>query len=101
MLWRTLMMTNIDIYKIESIYKEIEYDMLDNNSQAYHLILHIINNKLTPTEKRIFLLYVELASCRKVAKHTDIKYRQIAYILNKIRGKIIKEINNYGNNYDD
>jgi hypothetical protein len=88
--------SKIDIYKIESEYCVKDIDVFSDYSEKLLKTLKILNdqNIITPTDKRIFCLYLELGSLRKTGKFMKLSYENIRTVVNDVKNKI-KENGNF------
>lgn len=93
------MIEKINIYELENTYSNIPYDIMDETNDKYLFTIKVLNDTriICDADKRIFLLYLACGSSRKSAKHIDLKYRQIAYIVKKVKNKILEEYGKYNN----
>lgn len=90
----------IDIYAMEEEFKYMPTLFGSDQEIKLAQIKQIIENSLTPTEKRILVLYCNFGSCRKTEQHTNIKFRQIAQTVKKALTKIRIELNKIEQSYD-
>lgn len=72
----------LTIYEIESRYKPNEFV---EDERALKIMAVINSTKVTATERRLFCLYLEVGSAKKVEFETGIKAQNINAIVRKIR----------------
>lgn len=80
---------NISTCEKEYAYNPTIWNVEDKKMNA---IKWIVNNELTLPEKRLFLLYVELASLRKVAKELNLTLTMVHQSIKDIKNKIIQSL---------
>ena len=81
------------IEKIESDYIP-HFDIFTNEDNLTYQIKKILWNDLTLIERRIIILYAELQSMREVANKLGVSTSKTFQVINDIRIKIKKILNN-------
>lgn len=81
----------IEIYKIESEYNIKPIDIFNDEDKRVIKILKILNDEkiIKPLDKRIFCLYMELGSLRKVGKVMGLSYENIRSNIQQTKNKIL------------
>ena len=81
----------MDIYKIELDYNIKQFDVFSEIDTRVIKILNVLNNEelITPTQKRIFCLYLETNSMREVGRTLKISREKVRKIIVEIKNKIL------------
>jgi len=76
--------------------KEYEFNtsIWNDDDKTMNAIKWIITNELTLPEKRLFLIYTELASLRKVATELHLPLAAVHQSIKNIKSKIIDSLKN-------
>lgn len=84
----------IDIYQILSKYQPTDDIMADEaDDTPTRRIKDIIYNQLDEVDRRVFLMYVELASLRKLAKEIGVSATACHFKVRDIKNKILAKLN--------
>lgn len=81
----------MDIYKIELDYSKKQLDEFSDFDIRVIKILNVLNNEelISPTQKRIFCLYLETNSMREVGRKLKISREKVRKIIVEIKNKIL------------
>lgn len=81
----------VDIYDIEAEYVPLSSPIWVENELGYK-VATLLNNPLiiAPMDKRIFLLYLEMGSLRKVEAVCGISHKTVNIIVHRVRKKILE-----------
>lgn len=84
----------VDILDIEKEYAP-NFDVFNEDDARVHKAKVVVDNALTPTERRILLLYAELQSLRLVGVELGVSTATVKNYIDKIRQVIKDEWDNY------
>lgn len=87
-----MMMMKINIYNIEEDLIPEKLNIFSDIDERLWVIKSILYDRalITDSEFRLFCLYLEAGSSRKAANNCLLKYRQIAYIVKRVKTIILE-----------